>query len=192
MISANHFITNNHVTEGCLKVAIQGNEATVVSADKRSDLALLRSIGTIGSVAQLRQQRVRVGDEVSVAGFPLSGILSGFNFTRGNVSGLSGLGGDTRLLQISAPIQPGNSGGPLMDSAGNIIGVVVSKLSWKALSITGDIPQNVNFAINSNSLISFLDANGVDYQTASTAKSVSAADVAEKAKGFTVLVECYQ
>lgn len=193
-ISSGNFITNNHVVEGCARLSVQGNEAKIISADKQTDLALLKANGVAGPIAQIRKNKVRVGDDISVAGFPLNGILSGFNFTRGNISSLSGLGGDTRLVQISAPVQPGNSGGPLLDSDGNVVGVVVSKLSWRALSITGDIPQNVNFAINSNSLISFLDANSVDYQAVFSGnnKSVNFADVAEKGRGFTVLIECYK
>ena len=113
--------------------------------------------------------------------------------TTGSLSSLSGIGGDTRLLQITAPVQPGNSGGPMLDSAGNLMGVVVSKLdAIKAAKLTGDIPQNVNFAINGNVLRSFLDANSVGYDTASSDKAIPTTAIAEKAKGFTVLVECWK
>jgi serine protease Do len=113
--------------------------------------------------------------------------------TIGNLSSLSGMGGDTRLVQITAPVQPGNSGGPVLDSAGNLMGVVVSKLNAiKAAKITGDIAQNVNFAINANVLRSFLDANSVEYETASSDKAIASTTIAEKAKAFTVLVECWK
>jgi S1-C subfamily serine protease len=73
------------------------------------------------------------------------------------------LAGDSRLLQISAPVQPGNSGGPLLDASANVIGVVVSKLdALRVAKATGDIPQNVNFALNANVLRAFLDANDVE------------------------------
>lgn len=113
--------------------------------------------------------------------------------TTGTLSSMSGMGGDTRLVQITAPVQPGNSGGPMLDSAGNLMGVVVSKLNAiKAAKITGDIAQNVNFGINVNVLRSFLDANSVYYDTTTTDKAVPTTVIAEKAKGFTVLVECWK
>ena len=158
----------------------------------RSDLALLGAT-LPGPNAILRAQRAAVGEPLSVAGYPLRGLLSGFNMTTGNLSSLSGIGGDTRLVQITAPVQPGNSGGPVLDSAGNLMGVVVSKLdAIKAAKITGDIPQNVNFAINANVLRSFLDANSVEYDTANSDKALATTVIAEKAKGFTVLVECWK
>ena len=113
--------------------------------------------------------------------------------TTGNLSSLSGMGGDTRLMQITAPVQPGNSGGPMLDSASNLMGVVVSKLDViKAEKLTGDIPQNVNFAIHANVLRTFLDANSVDYDSASSNKPLAPTAIAEKARGFTVLVECWK
>jgi hypothetical protein len=72
----------------------------------------------------------RVGENIFVYGFPLSGLLSSSgNFTVGNITSVAGLGDDSRIMQISAPVQPGNSGGPLLDRFGNVVGVVVSKLN---------------------------------------------------------------
>jgi hypothetical protein len=185
-------VTNHHVIEGCSRLHVNGSVAQVRGSDARSDLALLG--GTLpGPNVSLRAQRAAVGEPVAVAGFPLRGLLSGFNMTSGNLSSLSGMGGDTRLVQITAPVQPGNSGGPMLDSSGNVMGVVVSKLdAIKAAKLTGDIPQNVNFAINVNTLRSFLDANGVDYESASSDRALAPTAIAEKAKGYTVLVECWK
>jgi hypothetical protein len=185
-------VTNHHVIDGCSRLQVNGVQAVMKNSDQRSDIALLSSaVG--GSVVNLRAQRVAVGESVAVAGYPLRGLLSGFNMTTGSLSSLSGLGGDTRLLQITAPVQPGNSGGPVLDSAGNLMGVVVSKLdALKAAKITGDIPQNVNFAINSNVLRAFLDASGVEYDVANSGKAIAPTAIAEKAKDFTVLVECWK
>ncbi|MFX4941208.1 serine protease, partial [Acinetobacter baumannii] len=86
---------------------------------------------------------VRLGEGVAVFGYPLSGMLStSGNFTLGNVTALSGLGDDSRYFQISAPVQPGNSGGPLVDANGNLIGVVTSKLNALKVMVAtnGDIP----------------------------------------------------
>jgi len=191
-ISRGLAITNNHVIAGCQRLALNGRVARVQASDARSDLALLSSTGD-GPAVSLRGQRVGVGEAVSVTGYPLRGLLSGFNLTTGNISSLSGVGGDTRYLQITAPVQPGNSGGPMLDSAGNLAGVVVSKLdAIQTAKITGDIPQNVNFAINVNVLRAFLDANNVDYATAGAAAAVPTTVVAERARAFTVLIECWK
>lgn len=191
-IARGAIVTNSHVIAGCSRLRVNGVVAQVRGSDARSDLALLNA-NLPGLFANLRAQRAAVGEPVAVAGYPLRGLLSGFNMTTGNLSSLSGMGGDTGLVQITAPVQPGNSGGPALDSAGNLIGVVVSKLdAVKTVKLIGDIPQNVNFAINANALRSFLDANSVEYETASSEKALPPTAIADKAKGFTVLVECWR
>ena len=115
------------------------------------------------------------------------------NVSVGIVVALAGPGNDYRLMQISAPIQKGNSGGPVLDSAGNIVGVVVSKLNaLKVARATGDIPQNVNFAVSAGTARTFLDAEGVAYATAPSDTDRPPEDVAAAARKFTVLVECWK
>ncbi len=118
---------------------------------------------------------------------------SSFPTTRtvGNVSAVAGLGDDTRYLQISAPIQPGNSGGPVLDENGNVVGVVVSKLNvLKLASAIDDVPQNVNFAIKASVLNNFLESTGVSLEPGSATSPVSSADLAEKAKSISVFLKC--
>jgi S1-C subfamily serine protease len=124
----------------------------------------------------------------------LHGLLaSEANITTGAISALAGMGNDTRFLQITAPVQPGNSGGPLLDQTGNVAGIVVSKLdTMKVAKATGDIPQNVNFVINGTVAKAFLDAYGVEYETAVSTKKLEAAEIGASAKKFTVLIECYR
>src|SRR5262249_5651680 len=144
------------------------------------------------TAATFREGRgIRSGDGVVAVGFPLRGLLaSGANLTTGAVSALGGPQDDSRYLQITAPVQAGNSGGPLLDQSGNVIGIVVSKLdAIKVLQLTGDFPQNVNFALHASIARSFLEANGVEYETTSSTRTLSAADVGERAKAFTVVVE---
>ncbi len=86
-----------------------------------------------------------------------------------------------RLMQISAPVQPGNSGGPLLDSSGNVVGVVVGKLNAiKVARLTGDIPQNINFGISAGTARTFLDAYGVPYETAPSTEVLPTADIAAR------------
>jgi S1-C subfamily serine protease len=104
---------------------------------------------------------------------------------------LAGLHNDTRFLQISAPVQPGNSGGPLHDSSGNIVGVVSAKLdAVRMVKATGDIPQNINFAIKTGALRDFLDNSAVPYETANPGEEMKTADIASAARTYTMLISC--
>ena len=117
-------ITNAHVVEGCSNAQIVAGlssplMARVLARDTSNDLALLRGDAKPSSVAKLRAG-VKVGEEITIFGFPLVGLLSTKGkFTVGNVSAITGMRDDTRFLQISAPVQPGNSGGPALDQSGN-------------------------------------------------------------------------
>jgi S1-C subfamily serine protease len=95
-------------------------------------------------------------------------------------------------LQISAPVQPGNSGGPLLDASGHLIGVVTAKLNWRVAKFTGDIPQNVNFALKAEVAKTFLDSKGITYQKAPSDQQLSPADVGDVAQPFTVHITCNQ
>jgi serine protease Do len=166
--------------------------ARVVARDPVKDLALLASDLKPKSVAVLRTG-VRLGETVAVFGFPLHGLLAtSGNFTLGNVTAVAGIGDDTRMVQISAPVQPGNSGGPPLDQAGNVVGTVVAKINAiKLAQTTNDLAENINFAIKSSVVTSFLEANGVAFRTGSLgAETVSSPDLAARARGYSASVEC--
>jgi S1-C subfamily serine protease len=190
-------VTNAHVVQSCSTVHVMDHGATMTASikaqDRLNDLVLLKVAHHWPVTVPLREGAgIRQGDGVVALGYPLNGVLSAdIILTTGSVSALAGLGNDTRLLQITAPVQPGNSGGPLLDMGGHLVGVVSGKLNAVAVAgLIGDIPQNVNFAIKSTILRNFLDANAVGYATAPTRQALSAADVGDSAKKFTVLVEC--
>jgi uncharacterized protein len=190
---AGQVLTNHHVIEGCAQVrVVPGGGVKVIATDKTNDLALVAGSQDNASFSVFRDSRARLGEPVVAIGYPLRGLLaSGPNVTTGAVSALAGPGNDTRLLQLSAPVQPGNSGGPLLDRSGQVIGVVSSKLNAiKVARITGDVPQNVNFAITGAAARAFLDAQGISYTTASSSRTLETADIAETAKRFTVVIEC--
>jgi S1-C subfamily serine protease len=132
------------------------------------------------------------GDSVVAIGYPLYGLLtSNFTVTTGIVSSLSGIRNDSRFLQISAAVQPGNSGGPLLDSNGQIVGVVSQKLNQLAVArVTGMLPENVNFAIKTGALRDFLDNSVVPYQTADAKSELKTPEIAQNARAFTLLIVC--
>jgi S1-C subfamily serine protease len=109
----------------------------------------------------------------------------------GSVSSLKGMTDDSRSLQMSVPVQVGNSGGPLLNASGGVVGIIQSKLdAIKTASLTGDLPQNVNFAIKSMIALNFLQSSGVTPMIAAPAAAWDPSDIAEGAQNFTVQVTC--
>jgi len=104
---------------------------------------------------------------------------------------LSGIFNDTRFLQISAAVQPGNSGGPLFASSGEVVGVVAAKLNaLKVAKATGSISENINFAIKTGALRDFLDNSVVPYQTSDSKNDLKTTDITRNARAFTLLISC--
>jgi hypothetical protein len=158
-----YVLTAAHVVAGAswLKIfTAQGmKNAKIMRIDEANDLAVLKlSDGTYSVLPIASSRKIRLGQSVATVGFPNIEI-QGFSpkVTRGEISSLNGLGDDPRAWQISVPVQPGNSGGPLLDENGNLVGVVVSKLGLKAATITGDLPQNVNYAVKSTYALALLE-----------------------------------
>jgi hypothetical protein len=200
VVAEGRALTNNHVVEQCGRVVArnaQGREiaAQVTARDAQLDLALLTLARDAGPPLSFRDPpTVRRGDEVVTYGFPLSGILSsGPTLTRGDISALAGLRDDQNQMQISAPVQRGNSGGPLLDRSGNVVGVIVSKLNAQRVAErTGDIPQNVNFAIKGDRAVAFLRRNGVTPRLAASVADKPAAEVGDIAHPSTLFLQCFR
>jgi S1-C subfamily serine protease len=195
-------LTNDHVIEGCGHVLARNahgeiRAARLDAADARRDLALLSVAPDFGPALTFRGgPAVERGESVITYGFPLTGVLSsGPSLTTGSVSALSGLRDNPLHFQISAPVQPGNSGGPLLDAQSHVIGVIVSKLdAAQVAKLTGgDIPQNVNFAIKGDEARAFLEQHGVAPATApSTGPEQRAAVSGEVAHPSTVFIQCFR
>ncbi|TCT04211.1 trypsin-like peptidase [Aquabacter spiritensis] len=192
-----YILTNHHVVEKCkvLEAVRPGAPpvpARLVSVDPTNDLALLQvSLRTRELPAFV--PRARIGQSVFIYGFPLTQRLASTgNFTTGAVSGMAGVGDDTSRLQFSAPVQPGNSGGPVLDQNGNVMAVVVSVLlpTQDEKSGQGPPPQNANFAIKSSAAITFLEANGVEPNMKLRSTPLEGPALADLAREFTVRIEC--
>ncbi len=197
---AGFVVTNYHVVQSCGAVSyllMNSNsvDADVVASDPANDLALLKLKKAAKATAVFQDpEKLRAGDDIIVFGYPLVGQLaSSGNLTRGSVTALSGLRDDARYFQMSAPIQLGNSGGPVLNAGGRVTGIVTYKLNAaRELKATGDISQNVNFALKSSVLRAFLDSNSVKYTRAEAAAAQAAADVGADAAKFTGIVGCYK
>ena len=191
--SEGHILTSAHVVNGCSELRIPpDNVVSLVNRDDVTDLALLKGPAGMPFAAFRQGRGIRPGAGVIVIGYPLRGVLaSGTNVTVGNVAALAGPSNDRRLIQITAPLQPGNSGGPVLDLAGNVVGVAVAKLDAIEIArVTGDLPQNVNFAVSGGVTRAFLDSWDVGYITVPSTERKAPDEVAATASAFTVPVEC--
>ena len=164
-LGAHLLVTAAHVVGGCEMVTlVDGTPLTLVALDTDLDVAALRA--PVAAPAWLRLGSgadPRLGQRVHALGYPYFGLSgTSLNVTGGNVSALAGMDDDRRFISISAPVQPGNSGGPLLDGAGNVAGMVIARLSDDYISeTTGTLPENVNFALNGADLAEFLRRDGL-------------------------------
>ena len=150
-----YLVTNWHVVEGADEFKAKTKDgsfpAKLVASNRKSDLALLKVSGTFKPLPLSERDEISLGSEVFTIGFPnidLQGLEP--KYTDGKISSLFGLHDDPNQYQISVPVQPGNSGGPLIDRTGAIVGIVVARLNDLAmLRVAGSLPQNVNYAIKS-------------------------------------------
>ena len=191
-------LTNRHVVQQCTGYEVIDDTdrkltATLQAVDEARDLALLKTEEGFRNVAPFRKDiQPKLGEAVTVVGYPLAGVLGtkptvGF----GHVSSTVGLRGDPTQMQISVPIQRGNSGGPVLDHSGNVIGVVVSKLdALKLAQSTGDLAQNVNFAIRGEFVRDFLQANRVGIHFSNNSVALPNTEIASQGAGVTVRVRC--
>lgn len=191
-------LTNEHVVRQCdaFQVIREGNrilKATLRVADAARDLALLAVEERFPVAASVRADATpKQGEAVTVVGYPLVNVLSAQpNVGFGHVNSTLGVRGNTAQMQIDVSIQRGNSGGPVLDEAGNVIGVVVAKLdALKLAQRTGDLAQNINFAIRGDVVRSFLESNNVKFTTSTGSAKLENTEIASRGSAVTVLVRC--
>ena len=142
----------------------------------------------------MRSKDVELGEDILVAGYPYGEIFSNtIKVTKGIISANRGMGDDTGQFQIDAAVQPGNSGGPIYDENGNIVGVVVAQLNkMKMAKIMGSMPENVNFGIKASTVRQFLNASGLPTRWSKRSRSMSTRELAKIAKSQTVMVMCHR
>ena len=214
-----HVITNAHVVQNCKKITIGDNAnkqvpAELINTDRSNDLALLKLstlemasaesqsliqklsivVVPIASKGLLRDTDVRLGEKVLVAGYPFGEFFSNtIKVTSGIVSATRGAGDDSGQFQLDAAVQPGNSGGPIYDSGGNIVGVVISQLDkLKVAKAIGSIPENVNFGIKASTVRQFLISSGLPSKKSERTEEKSTEQLAEIAKNQALMIMCLQ
>lgn len=151
-------MTSAHVVSGFSNVVVIAPDgrrlpANIEHVSRSTDIAVLRVNGTGFSYLPLTSSNaIQTGERVFTLGYPATDILGlELKFTDGSVSALSGVGGEASLIQITVPVQPGNSGGPLVTESGEVIGVIVSTAAVESFfRATGSLPQNINWAVKSD------------------------------------------
>jgi S1-C subfamily serine protease len=158
--SQDYIITNYHVVKGTSEVKVkftngESINAEVVGRDTQNDVAILKL--TKSPSFQSREMKfgdssmVRMGDEVFTIGYPHIGIMGlKPKYTKGVISAVTGIRDNPTVFQTTVPIQPGNSGGPLFNDKGEVVGLTTSSLSLLAIESMGAVPQNVNYAVKSS------------------------------------------
>lgn len=162
-IAGGYVVTNHHVIAGgqTIWIVVSGGarmRASIAADDVNNDLVLLRvdDPAALPPALPIAQQAAQVGESVFALGYPHPDLMgTDVKLTEGIISAGEGPGNDPRVYQMSAPVQSGNSGGPLLDMDGEVVGIVSAKLdAAKVFKLTGDLPENVNYAIK----VSYLDA----------------------------------
>lgn len=197
-IADGFLVTNQHVIKGAKSIRVKGINGEmdkqfkgfVVASDKQHDLAIIRIVdkdfnGFDDIPYCIGKSIPEVGDDVFVLGYPMTNTMGeGVKLTNGIISSLSGFKGDESMYQISVPVQPGNSGGPLFDDEGNVVGIVCAKHADA---------ENANYAIKVSYLYSLVNSSGLGIKMAdgNKVKSKSLSQKVKQVKPFVYLIECY-
>jgi len=193
-----HIATAAHVVRGASRIEVVTPSGTfvakVLNCDDSNDVALIKVDNEFQTFIPVgRSSEVRLGQSVSTIGFPNIEIQGHSpKVTQGVISGENGIQNDIRLWQVSVAVQPGNSGGPLLDENGRLVGIVVASLGLKAVQATGSVPQNVNYAIKSAYLEPILGFHQLQVEQASGSMPVpSFQDMVATAQKSSVLIIVY-
>ena len=206
-----HVVTNQHVVNQCKKITVGDSvntqiPADLIASDKRNDLAILQTvsmemassdtksfiqklkmeIGPIVSGGLMRSEDVNGGEEILVAGFPLGNMVSDtIKVTKGIVSATKGMDNDVSQFEIDAVIRKGNSGGPIYDKRGNIVGVAVSRLNVNRA-------DTINFGIKGSTVKQFLSVNDIPTKWSNRNKVINTQELYKIASKQTVMVVCHR
>jgi len=188
-VNSRNVVTNWHVIEGCKDIRLFRNgfksRAYIINYDAINDLAVLNSDEKNPNYLKFRANRkLEIGEDIIAMGYPLGDILGqSIKLTKGNISTLTGIANDASKLQFTAPVQHGNSGGPLIDNRGAVIGVVYAGLD-------NTITQNVNLGIKAGTVKMFLNSSDINFKINKNSIKKEVVDIGREAKGAIVEVIC--
>ena len=186
--SSGFIVTNEHVVADCKLIKLREGKriyaGTIVSKNKELDLAIAKIASAKNTHYVHFATNIRTGDDVVALGVPLGNALgSEIKVTTGNISAMVGLLGDGKTLQFTAPIQPGSSGGPLLNRKGALVGVNSSGLR-------GADFENINFAVKSVELQKYLSKNKIEFSASEQDDELATADIVERGNKYTMQIFC--
>jgi S1-C subfamily serine protease len=183
-----HMVTNNHVIEGCdvVKAHYKGREldADVLFTDRSNDLAIIKTNIKPEKVFPVSNEDVSLLEDIIVAGYPLGkNISASIKTFKGSVTALAGFGDNYSNFQIDASLSSGNSGGPIINQKGNVVGVAVEKLVEVGV-------EGFNFGVKSSTLKTFASSNQIKFQDPST-EELSNKELGQLITEATIYLECW-
>ena len=191
-----NIVSNNHVIDSCATVKVHykgvATPVTILATDRANDLSLMKADVKPDDAFAISGADASLLDDIYVAGYPFGKVVSSsVKVTKGVVSALTGVGNNYSNIQIDAALQPGNSGGPIINKKGNVIGVAVAKLDYKkVIKDFGAIPEGTNFGIKSSTVHQFIKANNVS-SVSGGFRDMSSKDIADKIQKATVYLDCW-
>lgn len=187
---AGRVLTSVAAVEGCTRVTLDSeHEAQVAARDEALGLAVLRPVDPLAPrrVAQFQTNPPRLQSEVAVAGYSFGGVLGAPTLTFGTLEDMQGLRGEESLKRLTLVSEPGDTGGPVMDTAGGVLGMLQPR--------DGDddqrLPQDVSFATKTDEILEFLRGAGIDAQAGSASAPLDPVDLTRIGAEMTVLVSCW-
>ena len=182
-------VTTSSAVDGCTRITLNhGHEATVIASDDALGVAILRPSTALAplSVAQFTLAQPRLQSEVAVSGYSYEGVLGAPTLTFGTLADIKGLGGETQINRLALAPMPGDAGGPVIDAAGGVLGMLLPKVQSGQV-----LPGDVSFAADTTALRTVLDKAGVAPEDHQTASALAPNDLSRLANGMTVLVSCW-
>ena len=184
-----HIITNHHVIDGCNNVMLTFNgkevKANTLASDKKNDLAILKAKVSPSKVYPISNEDVSLLEDVIIAGYPLGKKVSAaIKTSKGSITALAGFGDNYSEFQTDAALNQGNSGGPIMNQKGNVVGVAVANYGKKSGV------ESFNFGIKASILKTFASSNGLNFVTPNY-RDLSNKDLGQLITNATIYLECH-
>ena len=184
-------VTNYHVVQKCNYLSTETKGLLAIETqDQINDIAILSSHNESDFLNLY--ENPKLGQSIFTGGYPYNEVLDNFNFTAGNVSGLRGTQSNISQFQFTAPVQPGSSGGPILDEKGGVVGVTVSGLGASFAEARNTLPQNIAFGVKVGVLKDILDEEGILFTKGQEFWfSASQERIAQLAKKASIVIQCH-